>query len=77
MWAAALSLAGCVLQVPADNYPFSPQLSFDDEPDAGNSNNVGIDDGVPFEPPLLLFTELLIDAPGEDATPSPASCQAD
>ncbi len=55
---------GCVLAESANAYPFTPVVQINDE-DQGTSNNL-VKDLPPQDPPFLIFTELLIDAPGAD-----------
>lgn len=65
--AAALLLAtqsGCLLAEPADTYPFAPVLAFDPT-DVGNDSGLEADVPPP-KPPLLVFTEVLLDAPSID-----------
>lgn len=72
MKVATLSLlfalsAGCVLADPADQYPFRPKLEFSGS-DGGANNQNNLTDLPEVVPPRLIFTEILIDAPGEDAS---------
>ena len=60
------TMSGCVLGDAAEE--FNPALLFEDRDDGEPNNQVSMDLGMPQEPPLLIFTELLIDAPGSDET---------
>lgn len=64
LFAATAGASGCVLTDSADSFPFNPVLKFNDR-DEGNANSV-VEDLPELDPPSLIFTELLIDAPGSD-----------
>lgn len=62
---ASSCVAGCVLADSADSYPFVPIYPLFEPADAGDNSNTN-DDLPPPVPPILMFTEVLIDAPGSD-----------
>lgn len=56
--------SGCVLAESADSYPFRPALSVSGT--NSTPNNTTPNNTTPLPPPSLIFTEILIDAPGSD-----------